>query len=202
MKLVALLAVTVLVFGTVGCVSKKKYQEAQDETQFIRTELEKAQSQSRALEQQLELMKEQNKKLTSETEMASSELQRLKESGNQELARFDEDIADLQDKMNVLSTQHRSLREEYDAVKRRNEQLKTTVARYQKELAGPKPSDNVKPPPPKPSVTSSLPPPPPLASMPQEAKTAPRPALPAPPPQTGWLDTIKRWLLALWHWFF
>lgn len=201
MKLVALLAVAVLVLGTAGCVSKKKYQEAQDETQFIRTELEKAQSQSRALEQQLELMKEQNKKLTAETELASSELQRFKESGDQELARFDEDLADLQDKMNALSAQHRSLRDEYDAVKRRNEQLKTTVARYQKELAGPKPSDNVKPPPPKPSIASSLPPPPPPVTMPQEAKSAPKP-LPAPPAQTGWLDSIKRWLVALWRWFF
>lgn len=122
------------VIAASGCVTTSKYEAAVAEAEAAKVDLEKTRSQKTALEQQAKTLKDQHAKLSADAEFMSAELQRIRESRDKERSSVEGRIKELEQKIKDLANQHRALRQEYDEVKRHNETLKATVARYQKEL--------------------------------------------------------------------
>jgi DNA uptake protein ComE-like DNA-binding protein len=118
-----------------GCVvSKSTYEAAMAESESAKTELERIRSQKTALDQQVRSLKDLNGKLSGDAELVSAELQRVKESREKERTGVEGRVKELEQKVKDVVGQNRSLRQEYEDMKHHNEALKSTVARYQKEL--------------------------------------------------------------------
>ncbi len=117
-----------------GCVSKGKYTEAVAEAEAAKTDLETTRARKNALEQQVKTLKDLNLKLASEAQSAKDELQRIEHGRDKERASIEGRTKELEQKIKDLTAQHRSLRNDYEDVKRHNETLKSLVSRYQKEL--------------------------------------------------------------------
>jgi DNA uptake protein ComE-like DNA-binding protein len=175
-------------FLTTGCVVREgKYIEAVAEADTAKTELEKTRAQKSALEQQMKALKDANAKMSADAEFISAELQRIKDSREKERSSIEGRTKELEQKVKDLSGQHRALRQEYEDVKKLNETLKATVARYQKELkerdrASAMPSQPFTPRPPSaaPSPGVQAPKPPSFSSTPQPEPSASAPQLPMP----------------------
>ena len=117
-----------------GCVAEKKYREAVTETENAKTELERTRAQKNALEQQVKTLKDLNAKFGSETQTARDELQRIEHGRDKERDTIEARTKELEDKIKQLTAQNRGIRQEYEEARRHNEQLKSLVARYQKEM--------------------------------------------------------------------
>ncbi len=117
-----------------GCVAEKKYREAVTETENAKAELERTRAQKNALEQQVKTLKELNAKFGVETQSARDELQRIEHGRDKERDTIEARTKELEDKIKQLTAQNRGIRQEYDETRRHNEQLKSLVARYQKEM--------------------------------------------------------------------
>ena len=117
-----------------GCVAEKKYREAVTETENAKAELERTRAQKNALEQQVKTLKELNAKFGIETQSARDELQRIEHGRDKERDTIEARTKELEDRIKQLTAQNRGIRQEYDETRRHNEQLKSLVARYQKEM--------------------------------------------------------------------
>jgi DNA uptake protein ComE-like DNA-binding protein len=124
----------VSVLALSGCVAEKKYQQAVADADSAKTELERTRAQKNALEQQVKTLKELNAKFGAETQSARDELQRIEHGRDKERDTIEVRTKELEDKIKQLSAQNRSIRQEYEEARRHNEQLKSLVARYQKEM--------------------------------------------------------------------
>ena len=133
-------AIVAGVVMTTGCVSNSKYQEALTEADTVREELDKARQQKSAMEQQIRTLKELNVKLSNDAQGARDELQRIEHGRDKERGSVEGRTKDLEEKLKALSAQNRSVRQEYQDLKRHNDTLKSLVARYQKELKDRSPS--------------------------------------------------------------
>lgn len=127
-------AALVVAVGSGGCVSSGKYQQAVAETETARSELERVRQQKNQLEQQVKTLKDSNGKIIAEAELAQAELQRIKDSRDKEREGVEGHVRDQEQKIKELMTQHKTLRQDYDEAKQRNETLAAAVNRYQKEL--------------------------------------------------------------------
>lgn len=127
-------AALVVAVGSSGCVSSGKYQQAVAETENARAELERVRQQKNALEQQVKTLKDSNGKIIAEAELAQAELQRIKDSRDKEREGVEGRVRDQEQKIRELMSQHKTLRQDYDEAKQRNETLTAAVNRYQKEL--------------------------------------------------------------------
>jgi len=126
--------VLVVAMAAGGCVSTSKYTEAVAEAEAAKTDLETTRARKNALEQQVKTLKDLNLKLASEAQSAKDELQRIEYGRDKERASIEGRTKELEQKIKDLTAQHRSLRNDYEDVKRHNETLKSLVSRYQKEL--------------------------------------------------------------------
>ena len=126
------LIVALLLCG--GCVMKSKYEMALSETEAAKTELERTRVQKTAMEQQVKGLKDLNAKLSGDAELMSSELQRIKEAREKERGGIEGRVRELEQKVKDVVGQNKSLRQENEDLRHHAEALKTTVARYQKEL--------------------------------------------------------------------
>src|SRR5919106_2096949 len=134
-RYVAMSVLLVAAVAASGCVVREsKYQAALAESEAAKTDLEKARAQKGALEQQVKSLRDANAKMSADGEFMSAELQRIKDSREKERASIDSRTKELELKVKDLSAQHRALRQEYEDIKKHNDTLKATVARYQKEL--------------------------------------------------------------------
>ena len=127
----------VVVIGAVsmaGCVTQKKYEEAMIDVDSAKFELERTRAQKNALEQQVKTLKDLNVKFGSEAQVAHDELERIQHGRDKERGSVEGRTKELEDRVKQLSFQNRSVRQEYEDVKRHNDTLKSLVARYQKEL--------------------------------------------------------------------
>ena len=118
----------------VGCVSQKKYEDAMVDVDSAKSELERTRAQKNALEQQVKTLKDLNVKFGNEAQVAHDELERVQHGRDKERGSVESRTKELEDRVKQLSLQNRSVRQEYEDVKRHNETLKSLVARYQKEL--------------------------------------------------------------------
>ncbi|TLY30344.1 MAG: hypothetical protein E6K63_02080 [Nitrospirae bacterium] len=180
-----------------GCVSTSKYTEAVAEAEAAKTDLETTRARKNALEQQVKTLKDLNLKLASEAQSAKDELQRIEYGRDKERASIEGRTKELEQKIKDLTAQHRSLRNDYEEVKRHNETLKSLVSRYQKEL---KDQRVVAPPSPRPSAVSPSPPsaggvaptsvPGAQAKLPSDRDSG-VPPMPAPPPPKSSLAQLN-----------
>ena len=132
---IALSAMLAAAVVTSGCMVKEtKYRAVVEEAESAKAELEKTRAQKNALDQQVKTLRDANGKMIADQEFVSAELQRIKDSREKERSSIDGRSKELEQKVKELSTQHRALRQEYEDVKKHNDTLKATVARYQKEL--------------------------------------------------------------------
>ncbi|MCC2639642.1 MAG: exported protein of unknown function [Nitrospira sp.] len=122
------------VMAVSGCVSEKKYHEVLADAEAARSDLERARAQKNALEQQVKTLKDLNTKFGSESQIARDELQRIQHGRDKERDTIDVRTKELEDKVKQLSAQNRNIKQEYEEARRHNEQLKSLVARYQKEM--------------------------------------------------------------------
>jgi hypothetical protein len=128
-----------------GCVTEKKYQEALAEADSAKGELERARSQKNALEQQVKTLKDLNSKFGSEMQQARDELQRIEHGRDKERDTIEVRTKELEDKIKQVTAQNRSIKQEYEEARRHNEQLKSLVARYQKEMKDRRPMSSMSP---------------------------------------------------------
>ena len=127
----------VVVIGAVsmvGCVSQKKYEEAMVDVDSAKFELERTRTQKNALEQQVKTLKDLNVKFGNEAQVSHDELERIQHGRDKERGSVEDRTKELEARVKQLSFQNRSVRQEYEDVKRHNDTLKSLVARYQKEL--------------------------------------------------------------------
>ncbi len=127
----------VVVIGAVsmvGCVSQKMYEEAMVDVDSAKFELERTRAQKNALEQQVKTLKDLNVKFGNEAQVSHDELERIQHGRDKERGSVEDRTKELEARVKQLSFQNRSVRQEYEDVKRHNETLKSLVARYQKEL--------------------------------------------------------------------
>ena len=117
-----------------GYISEKKYHEALADADATRGELERARAQKNALEQQVKTLKDLNAKFGSESQIARDELQRIQHGRDKERDTIEVRTKELEDKVKQLTAQNRNVKQEYEEARRHNEQLKSLVARYQKEM--------------------------------------------------------------------
>ncbi len=117
-----------------GCVSDKKYHEALADADSTRSDLERTRAQKNALEQQVKTLKDLNAKFGSESQIARDELQRIQHGRDKERDTIDVRTKELEDRVKQLTAQNRNVKQEYEEARRHNEQLKSLVARYQKEM--------------------------------------------------------------------
>jgi DNA uptake protein ComE-like DNA-binding protein len=157
----------ICVMAAAGCVSDKKYREALADADSVRGDLERARAQKNALEQQVKTLKDLNAKFGSESQIARDELQRIEHGRDKERDTIDVRTKDLEDKVKQLTAQNRNIKQEYDEARRHNEQLKSLVARYQKEMKERARSLSSNQVPPAKSVPSAAP-----SGMPAEAAPA------------------------------
>lgn len=156
------------VLGLSGCMVKEStYKTVVAESQAAKEELERTRAQKNALEQQVKTLKDLNVKFGGEAQAARDELQRIEHGRDKERGTIEARTKELEDRVKQLTSQNRSVRQEYEDVKRHNETLKSLVARYQKELK-------------ERSRSASLSPSP-LGSAPAPGALAPSPAMPSPP---------------------
>ena len=162
--LMGFVLITAMAVG--GCVSKSKYTEAVAEAEAAKTDLETTRARKNALEQQVKTLKDLNLKLASEAQAAKDELQRIEHGRDKERSSIEGRTKELEQKIKDLTAQHRSLRNDYEDVKRHNDTLKSLVSRYQKELK---------------DQRAVAPPSPPTSSRPSVGSPSPAPAGGAPP---------------------
>jgi len=131
----AIAVLVVAMLGMTGCmVSKTKYQEAVNESEAAKTDLEKTRAMKTALEQQVKTLKDLNGKLTADAELVQAELQRIRESREKERDSIESRTREIELKNKEIISQYRNIKQEYEELKRAHESLKVTMARYQKEL--------------------------------------------------------------------
>ena len=118
----------------VGCVSQKKYEEAMNDADSVKSELALARAQKNALEQQVKTLKDLNVKFGNEAQVAHDELERIQHGRDKERGSVEGRTKELEAQTRRLAAQNRALLHEYEDLKRHNETLKSLVARYQKEL--------------------------------------------------------------------
>lgn len=131
---VVLGVVVVAAIATGGCVSNSQYTEAVGEAEAAKVDLEKARAQKNAFEQQVKSLKELNAKLSADAELMSAELQRVRDTREKERGNVSGQVKDYEQKARELTQANRNLRRQNEDYKHRNEVLKSTLARYQKEL--------------------------------------------------------------------
>jgi DNA uptake protein ComE-like DNA-binding protein len=166
----------VAVLVSSGCMVKEStYKASVAEAQAAKEELERTRAQKNALEQQVKTLKDLNVKFGNEAQAAHDELARIEHSRDKERGVGEVRMKELEDKVKQLSAQNRSMKQEYEDVKRHNETLRSLVARYQKELKERPRAATVTPS----SPFADVPPTPAAPSAPAA------PAVPPPPAQTA-----------------
>lgn len=206
----------VVTFVGGGCVMQSTYDAAVQEGMSAKTELVRAKEEQQLLARQVTEMELVNADVVREAEANASALQQAKDEADQERQRATQLIAKLQQKAAQAAKQQRSLQYELTVAKENAAALQELIAVYQKKVrdGAPVPAETSTPEPAvqKPFDPSTIPVPQDLPAAPAVTPPKPvqpptptpaQPATPAkshePPPDEGWLSSIKNWLVSIWH---
>lgn len=199
-----------------GCVMKGTYDAVIQESEFTRAELEHAKEEQKSLARQVTQLEGQNAETMRDAEAAVAAAQRMKSEVEEQKRTAEEQQARLKQKLAQLARQQGALRDELAVAKENTAALQEMVEVYQKkvsDLRGAGAASSA------PEVARATEPFNPATLPPPEALPVPKPALeapappaattpattPAPAPKTpepeesGWLSTIKGWVVSLWR---
>ena len=179
-----------------GCiVSKKKYDAAISDMESAKAELEKSRMHRDALEKQVKNLKGSNEKMSRDLEVLTSEVQRIKEGGQNEKALLESREKELTQEKQLLAAKLKTVTNAYRKLKGQSKALKDTVIRYQKELkeARQKKAANISS-----QTRPRLSSPPPQKVRPQTPRrVAPAKPKPKPPPKVAAKAPQKKEAVAL-----
>lgn len=165
-----------------GCVvSKSTHQQALDDLQATKVNLDQVRVQNDASNKQVKLLKESNAKLQEDLEKSHSEIASLKDALGRESQGLENKLKEMDRQVKELTRAKKDLAQELEVQKQRNENLSNKIRRQQKELRERAPASLLPPPTPaKPSAPA--PPAAPPAPEPPKAPASPTPdGAPAPP---------------------
>ena len=205
----------VVTFVGAGCVMQSTYDAAVQEGMSAKTELVRAKEEQQLLARQVTEMELVNADVVREAEASASALQQAKDEADQERQQATQLIAKLQQKAAQAAKQQRSLQYELTVAKENTAALQELIDVYQKKVRDgasvTAETSSPEPPVQKPFDPSMIPIPQDLPAAPAVAPSkpvqppipTPAPATPAkshdPPPDEGWLSSIKNWLVSVWH---
>ena len=199
-----------------GCVMKSTYDAVIQESEFTRAELEHAKEEQKSLARRVTQLEGQNAETMRDAEAAIAAAQRMKSEAEEQKRTAEEQQARLKQKLAQLAKQQGALRDELAVAKENTAALQEMVEVYQKkvsDLRGAGAASSV------PEVARATEPFNPATLPPPEALPVPKPALEAPAPpaattpatppppapkapepeESGWLSTIKGWVVSLWR---
>lgn len=185
-----------------GCVvGKSTHQQALDDLQATKVNLDQVRVQSDASNKQVKVLKQSNAKLQEDLERANSEIASLKDALGRESQGLESKLKEMDRQVKELTRARKDLAQEIEVQKQRNENLSNKIRRQQKELREREPASLLPPPTPaKPAapVSPAAPPAPePLKGPPQPTPdTVPPPSVPSkgaavPPPLPNLADIGK-----------
>jgi flagellar biosynthesis chaperone FliJ len=199
-----------------GCIMKSTYDAAVQETDSYKVELERAREEQRLYAKQVKELEQSNKDTMQDAEATLTATMRAQTDMEAERRLAEEQEAKLKQKIAQLIRQHHAMREELAVARENSAALQELVEVYKRKVAelprdivassSPNTTPASKPfdpallppvqdlPPPAPAVEPSKPAPVPApATPPVPAKHKPEPA------ESGWLTTIKEWVVSLWR---
>jgi DNA uptake protein ComE-like DNA-binding protein len=181
-----------------GCVvSKSTHQQALDDLQATKVNLDQVRVQNDASNKQIRVLKQSNTKLQEDLEKANNEIASLKDALGRESQGLDSKLKELDRQVKELTRAKKDLAQEIEVQKQRNENLSNKIRRQQKELREREPASLLPPPTPaKPAAPGSPAPEPPKTPAQPTPETAPPPPAPpkgaaAPPPLPNLADMSK-----------
>lgn len=201
--------VTILMIN--GCVMKSTYDAAVQEGITTKAELDRMKEEQSLIIRQVSRMEQSNAETMRDAETASAALQQAKEEADRERQTGEAQIFKLKQKLAQLAKQQHAMEYELTVAKENTAALQEMIEVYQKKVrdgvaAFPSSTPLVS----KPFDPSTIPPPqelpPPPAVERAKAPTSPAPAPAstpgkpsADPGESGWLSSVKDWIVSLWR---
>ena len=194
-----------------GCVMKSTYDAAVQEGITTKAELDRMKEEQSLIIRQVSRMEQSNAETMRDAETASAALQQAKEEADRERQTGEAQIFKLKQKLAQLAKQQHAMEYELTVAKENTAALQEMIEVYQKKVrdgvaAFPsstpvvsKPFDPSTIPPPQ-----ELPPPPTVEQAKPPTSPAPAPASTpgkssADPGESGWLSSVKDWIVSLWR---
>ncbi|HSB44822.1 MAG TPA: hypothetical protein VLD60_07415 [Nitrospira sp.] len=210
------IGITCIAIMSSSCVMKSTYDASVRETDSLKAELERAKEEQRLYAKQVKELEQSNNDTMQDAEATLTATMRAQTDVEAERRLAEEQEAKLKQKIAQLIRQHHAMRGEIAVARENGAALQELVEVYKKKIAE-LPRDNVVSSSPNMTPTSKpfdpalLPPvqdlPPPAPAV-EPSKPAPAPApstSPVPakhkqePAESGWLTTIKEWVVSLWR---
>ncbi len=166
-----------------GCVvSQSTHEQTLQDLQVTKSDLDRMRVQNEALNKQLKALREANAKLKEDLEKAATEIASLNAAVGKERLAGENKLKDLERQVKELAAAKKTVMQELEVQRQRNEDHLKTIRRQQKELKEREQAALLTPPAPaKPAPPSA--PKPPVAPGTAESKPVPSsPAAPAPAP--------------------
>lgn len=179
-------AVVVLVMLPGCMVSKSTHQQALDDLQATKINLDQVRIQNDASAKQVKVLKESNAKLQEDLGKANSEIASLKDALGRESQGLESKLKEMDRQVKELTRAKKDLVQELEVQKQRSENLSNKIRRQQKELREREPASLLPPPTPaKPAVPA-----PPVSPAAPPAPAPPNGAA-VPPPLSNLADIGK-----------
>jgi len=199
-------------FSAVGCVTQSTYDAALQEGITTRAELERVKEEQRILARQVSELELRNADVVREAEAAVEAMRQVGDEADREHQAIEQRLGKLTQKVAQATKQQRALQYELTVAKENGAALQELIDVYQRKVR-----DNgvitsaAEPAVHKPFDPSTIPVPQDLPAVPAVSPPKPTTPVPAPtpstnsakspqpPPDEGWVSSIKSWLVSLWH---
>lgn len=204
-----------LVVMAAGCVKKSRYEAVLQEGEFAKSEIEREKEEQRLMARQVRQLEQMNAEVMREAEATTATVQRTKDEAERQRRLAEEQQEKLIRKIAQLTRQQAAFEKATVIAKENGAALQDLVDVYQKkvrELAeGTGPASALQAPEQKPFDPAALPPaqelPAPTSALepvkpqppPPSQNPSPQPRPTPEPADTGWLDSIKDWLVSVWR---
>jgi hypothetical protein len=200
------------ILGLSGCVMQSTYDAAVQEGLATRTELAQALQEQAALTRQVSDMEMRNADAVREAEAAVAVLEQARGEADQERQQREQRLAKAKHKFAQAAKQQHSLQYELTVAKENGAALQELIDVYQRKMRDGSLASVTETAAPKPFDPATIPLPQDLPLAPAPAVTPPQPTPPptpapvaapvkhtTPPPDEGWLSSIKNWLVSVWR---
>jgi DNA repair exonuclease SbcCD ATPase subunit len=202
---------------TGGCVTRGTYDAVVEERERTKTELADTRVQEESLARQVRELESQNAEAMKEVEITLTAVLKAERDAEAQKKAADDHLAKLKHKINQLTNQQSTLRDQLAYVKEDGAALQEMVSVYQKKVSEQSTASTAPFPPqvaqalelsapafaPQPQAEPA-----PLVELPQQqertASEVPQPRTVREPEvtETSWLSRVKQWVVSLWQQLF